>query len=107
MAKCTVFCYTGAMAQYTLPTTEARSRFLSLVKDAGAAYGRYVITYRGKPEAVMMGYEEFEGWLETLELASSASWRKALTQARREDRAGRRVSFEAVVGRRPVRRRRR
>lgn len=86
------------MATYTLPTTQARSRFLSLVKDAGAGFSRYVITYRGKPEAVMMSAEEFDGWLETLEITQSPSWRKALTQARREDRAGERLSYEAVVG---------
>ncbi len=88
------------MATSTLSTTEARARFLSLVKDAGSAYSRYVITYRGRPEAVMMGAEEFEGWLETLEIASSPSWKQALAKARREDRAGRRLSLEAVVGRR-------
>lgn len=87
------------MATYTLPTTQARSRFLSMVKDAGAAFSRYVITYRGKPEAVMMGAEEFDGWLETLEIAQSPSWRKALAQARREERSGKRLSYEEVVGR--------
>lgn len=90
------------MAQYTLPVTQARGRFLSMVKEAGAAFSRYVITYRGKPEAVMLGYEEFEGWLETLEIAASPSWKKALAQAAREDRAGKRLGFEAVVGRKQV-----
>lgn len=86
------------MATYTLPTTKARGRFLSMVKDAGEAFSRYVITYRGKPEAVMMSAEEFDGWLETLEIAQSPSWKKALAQARREERAGKRLSYEAVVG---------
>lgn len=87
------------MSTHTLPTTEARRKFLSLVKDAGSAFGRYVITYRGKPEAVMMGFEEFEGWLETLEILQSPSWKRALADARREEKAGRRLSYEDVVGR--------
>ncbi len=90
------------MASYTLPTTEARSRFLSLVKDAGETFSRYVITHHGKPEAVMMGFDEFEGWLETLEIVQSPSWKKALAKARREDRSGRRLSYEDVVGRKRV-----
>jgi len=89
------------MAVYPLPTTQARKRFLSMVKDAGSSYSQYVITYRGKPEAVLMGYEEFEGWLETLEIAQSPAWKKALAQARKEDRAGRRLSYEAVIGSTP------
>lgn len=87
------------MSTYALASTEARKKFLSIVRDAGATYARYVITHRGRPEAVVMSAEEFEGWLETLEIAGSASWRKALADARREERSGRRLSFETVVGR--------
>lgn len=94
------------MATYALPSTEARRRFLSIVRDAGDTFSRYVITHRGRPEAVVMSAEEFDGWLETLEIAQSASWRKALAQARREERAGRRLSLEAVTGKAPKARRR-
>ncbi len=85
------------MSDYTLPTTQARRRFLSLVKDAGESFSRYVITYRGRPEAVMMGFDEFEGWLETLEIEQSDTWKKALRQAKKEDAAGRHLSYESVV----------
>ena len=93
------------MADYHLPVTEARSRFLSLVKEAGAGFARYVITYRGKPAAVMIGFDEFEGWLETLEIARSPSWRRALAQAAREERSGRRLSLDEVVGKKKRKRR--
>lgn len=86
------------MAEYTLPTTEARRRFLSLVKDAGDSFARYVITHRGRPEAVMMSIEEFEGWRETLEMAQSPSWRRAMEQAAREERAAKRLTFESATG---------
>lgn len=89
------------MATYTIPTTKARIRFLSMVRDSGASFARYVITCRGKPEAVMMSAEEFEGWLETLEIAQSPTWRRALARARREDRKGLRLRFDKVTGRRP------
>ncbi|MBI4422995.1 MAG: type II toxin-antitoxin system Phd/YefM family antitoxin [Elusimicrobia bacterium] len=92
------------MSTHALPTTLARKRFLSIVRDAGASYARYVITHRGRPEAVVMSADEFEGWLETLEIAESSSWRKALAKARQEEKAGRRLSFETVVGRKASRR---
>lgn len=86
------------MATLTLPTTEARTRFLFMVKDVDKAFTRYVITHRGRPHAVMMAVDEFEGWLETLEIAHSDSWTRALSRARREERAGRTLSCEAVMG---------
>ncbi|OGR90251.1 MAG: hypothetical protein A3J74_10360 [Elusimicrobia bacterium RIFCSPHIGHO2_02_FULL_57_9] len=69
-----------------------------MVRDAGEAFSRYVITYRGRPEAVVMGYEEFEGWLETMEIVSSPVWKRALAAAKREDKAGRRLGYESVIG---------
>jgi len=85
------------MADHALPVTKARSKLLSMVRDSGAAFSRYVITHRGKPEAVLMGYEEFEGWLETLEISASPSWKRALAQAAREDRAGKRLGLAEVL----------
>lgn len=69
-----------------------------MVKDVDKTFTRYVITHRGKPQAVMMAVDEYEGWLETLEIFRSESWTRALSRARREERAGRRLSYEAVVG---------
>jgi antitoxin YefM len=94
------------MAQYTLPITEARARFLSMVKEAGDALAQYVITYRGKPQAVMLSFEEFEGWLESLDILQSPSWKRAVAQAAKEEKAGKRLSYEAVVGRKQKGRRR-
>ena len=69
-----------------------------MVKDVDKAFTRYVITHRGRPHAVMMAVDEYEGWIETLDIAHSDSWTRALSKARSEDRAGRRLSYEAVVG---------
>ena len=69
-----------------------------MVKDAAEAFSRTVITYRGKPEAVMMAYDEFEGWLETLEIAQDPGWRSALAKAAKENKAGKSLSYKKVVG---------
>ncbi|MBI4347018.1 MAG: type II toxin-antitoxin system Phd/YefM family antitoxin [Elusimicrobia bacterium] len=94
------------MATYTLPSTEARKKLLSIVRDAGERYSRYVITHRGRPQAVVMSAEEYESWLETLEIMSSPSWMKAIAQGEREIKQGKWLSFEEVVGRKQRSRRR-
>lgn len=82
------------MSTKTLPLTEVRDHFTSILRDVSRLYGRYIITKKGKPEAVLMSYEEFEGWLETLEIMSSAKTAKRIKEARAKARRGEVVSFE-------------
>lgn len=54
----------------TLPSTKARQQFfklLELVEQPGFAV---TITVEGIPKAVMMPVEDFEGFMETLEISS-------------------------------------
>ena len=55
------------MSTQTLPVTEVRAKLLQLVKAADERFDRTVITSNGKPAAVVMSYEEYEAWEETLE----------------------------------------
>ena len=81
--------------------TDAKSRFLELVRRSDRAFERFVITRSGTPEAVLMSAEEFDGWLETMEILSDRRALKDIRQARREIRSGRRKSFEDVFGHPP------
>ena len=87
------------MSTEAISATEAREQFLKMIKEASREFARFIITHRGKPEAVMLSFNEFEGWLETLDISENPSWKKALAKAKREDRSGKRLSFEDVVGR--------
>lgn len=58
------------MANKTYSVTEGRARFCEMVKEAEATYDRFVLTKDGKPKAVLMSYEEYEGMLETIEIES-------------------------------------
>ena len=84
------------MSNITLPITEARNNFLSLVKEADKTFERFVITKKGKPTAVVLSYDEFEGWLETLDILSSRKWVKDLIKAEGEFKKGRFLSFKPV-----------
>ena len=86
------------MSVQTLPVTEARAKLLQLVKAADERFDRTVITSNGKPAAVIMSYEEYEAWEETLEVLSDPEAMRAIREADEELAAGKAVSFEAVFG---------
>lgn len=48
-----------------------------------------VITQRGRPAALLVNYEVYEGMVATLAEMSDPDWRERLTEAERESRAGR------------------
>jgi prevent-host-death family protein len=83
----------------TKTATEAKTHFLELIRAAEKCSGRFVITRSGRPAAVLMNADEYEGWLETLALVSDPSVRAQLRDAMEELRTGRGHSFEEVVGR--------
>lgn len=83
----------------TLTVTEAKAHFLELIRDADKRLERFLITKQGKPSAVLMNADEFEGWLETLEIMSDKKALKEIRQARKELEQGKAKSFKAVVGR--------
>lgn len=83
----------------TKTATEAKAHFLELIRAAEKRLGRFVITRSGRPAAVLMNADEYEGWLETLALVSDPRVRAELRDAMEELRAGQGHSFEEVVGR--------
>lgn len=83
----------------TKTVTEAKSHFLELIRAAEERSGRFIITRSGKPAAVLMNADEFEGWLETLTLVSDPKVKAELQESLRELKRGGGHSFEEVVGR--------
>ncbi len=83
-----------------ITTTEAKTRLLELVRDANESFERYCISRNGEPKAVLMSIEEYEGWLETLELMSDPAAVAEIKKARRELDAGKGIPFAKVWERR-------
>lgn len=77
--------------------TEAKKRLLELIREADESYERYCITRNGEPKAILMSVDDYEGWLETLEIMSSKSALREIKKARRELDAGRGIPFEKVL----------
>jgi len=82
----------------TLPITEAREKLRELVEKARRLGARFIITRNGKPDAVLIGHEEFESWMETLEVIGARNEVKAIREGLADIRAGRSSSFEEVFG---------
>lgn len=82
----------------TMSLKQARSRFSSLVDKADRLSERFIVTKNGTPKAVVMGAEEFESWVETLELLSNAKAVKSLEQGLKEAKTGKFRSFRDVFG---------
>ena len=87
----------------TYPLSEAKKHLSRLVKETEEGYDRFVITRNGEEKAVLMSAEEYEGWVETLDILSNQEERQAIARAKRQVRRGQTVTlseFEKKVTRR-------
>ncbi len=76
------------MATKYLSIRELRPKLPSVVRDAAATYTRYIVTRRGKPEAVILSIEDYESLLETLDIERDPSLVRRLRKAQEEVKKG-------------------
>ena len=81
----------------TINATEAKKRLLEILRDADESLERYCITRNGEPKAILLSIEDYEGWLETLEILSSKSALHEIKKARNELDVGKGIPFEKVL----------
>lgn len=86
------------MAAITLSITEVRDKFLPLIREARELLEEIVITKNGRPEAVLMSYEEYESWRETLEIMKDPELVEGIREAKADIEAGRLYTKEEVFG---------
>lgn len=82
----------------TIPVSEVRQTLPRLLARARRLMERAIITRNGRPAGVLMGIEEYESWVETLELMSRPETLKGIREGLADIRAGRVRSFEEVFG---------
>ena len=58
-----------------------------------------VITQRGRPAALLVNYEDYEGMVATLEELSQPDWRERLAEAERDSKAGKGVDLAVFKAR--------
>lgn len=80
----------------TLPANEARANFYQLLDEVDSKLRQFTITLRGKQKAVIMSAEEYEGWLETLDIMSDPKLVASIKQGMAELRAGKGIPWDTV-----------
>lgn len=81
----------------SIKATDAKKHLLEIIRDADESFERYCITRNGEPKAVIMSVDDYEGWLETLEIMSSKEAVREIRKARKELDAGRGIPFEKIL----------
>ena len=76
-----------------------REHLAEVLDDVSEKLDRYVISKRGKPEAVLMCVDDYESWLETLEIISSKETLRDINTAKAELKSGKYFTFEEVFSR--------
>ena len=83
----------------TLTATNAKSRFLSLLRKANDLHEVYAVTNNGRPYAVIMSNEGYEGLLETMEILKDKMLTRSLLRSIKNADRGKVLAFERVTGR--------
>lgn len=79
-----------------MTATEARKNFYAVIDAAEHPGVAVAITHEGTPKVVVMSFEEYEGWLETMEIMSDPSLDADIEEGVRQMKAGEVVDFEEV-----------
>ena len=88
-----------------VPISELQTRSRRLVEQVKKTGKPIVVTQRGRPAAMLVNYDLYEGHIATMEETSSPGWEKRLERAQREIAAGHLVPHGEVLRRRRRRRR--
>ncbi|MFQ6049775.1 MAG: type II toxin-antitoxin system Phd/YefM family antitoxin [Candidatus Paceibacterales bacterium] len=80
-----------------LPATEARKKFFKILKEVKKPNRVYTITLDGKPNAVILSFDEYDSWLETIEIMSNPEIVRDLKEAEKDFKAGRYTPLEEIL----------
>jgi antitoxin YefM len=92
-----------------MTATKARKNFYAVINEVGHPGVAVAITHAGTPKVVIMSFEEYEGWQETMEIMADPTLDKELEEAMKEMKAGNlhknTISLNEVKKRLPKKRR--
>ena len=84
-------------AAHTISITEARKRIFEIADEVQVPGVHYTLTEKGRPRAVVMSPEEYEGLLETLDILSEdPTILKDLKESERQIKRGEYVTLEEL-----------
>lgn len=84
------------MATETLSLTDLRPRLSEAIDRAHDLFDRFVITRHGRAEAVLLGADDYEGLLETLQILSDRETVQRLLAAEEDFGKGEAIHLETL-----------
>lgn len=87
-----------------IPISEFQTRAKKWVDQVRDTDQPVVITQRGKPAAMLVSCDEYEGMLATLDEMSYPDWKKRLERAEKESAEGKGQSLESYIKERSAKR---
>lgn len=79
-----------------IPASQARSNFYDLIDEVATTSKKFIITRRGRAQAVVLSPEEVESWEETLEIMSNKKLMRDIEKGLEDIKKGRVIPWEAV-----------
>ncbi len=86
-----------------VPISDLQVRAKTIVEGVKQTRDPVIITQRGRPAALLVNYEDYEGMVATLEEMSQPDWRERLAEAERASKAGKGIELEEYKARRAKR----
>ena len=86
-----------------IPISDLQTRAKKIVESVKQTRDPVIITQRGRPAALLVNYEDYEGMVATLEEMSQPDWRQRLAEAERDSKAGKGIELEEFKARRAKR----
>ncbi|PIR53010.1 hypothetical protein COU76_03485 [Candidatus Peregrinibacteria bacterium CG10_big_fil_rev_8_21_14_0_10_49_10] len=80
----------------SVSATNARNQLFDLIEQAGKPGSFISITHRDLPDVVLMSYDEFEGWIETMEILASPSLVEQIQNGLNEMSAKKKTSLVSI-----------
>ena len=83
-----------------IPISDLQTRAKKIVESVKHTRDPVIITQRGRPAALLVNYEDYEGMVATLEEMSQPDWREKLAEAERDSKVGKGIELEEFKARR-------
>ncbi len=86
-----------------IPISDLQTQAKKIIAGVKETRDPVVITQRGRPAALLVNYEDYEGMVATLEEMSQPDWRERLAEAERDAKAGKGIELEEFKAKRAKR----
>ncbi len=83
----------------TISATEASNRFGTMIDETARGQSLFVVTRRGRPQAVVLGMDQYRDLVELLETADELKdeeYLASIAEAREDIRVGRTLNLEGL-----------